>query len=69
MGLQGTIIVFTIKKKCTRERWWEGTREWEWEHKDVEGESGGDTAAAERAKHLEVINDLLICVPNTQVMY
>lgn len=41
------------KKKCTRERWWEGTREWEGEHKDVEGESGGDGWGSEGGKGIE----------------
>lgn len=36
--------------------------------KEGKGESRGDAAAAKKVKHLEVINALFICVPNTKVM-
>lgn len=37
--------------------------------KEDGGESRGDEAAAKKVKHLEITNDLLICVPNTNVIY
>lgn len=40
--------------------------------KEEEGKRRGETAASKKktlGKHVEVINDLLICVPNTKVIY